>query len=126
VHPERTIKYTTWISTVIDHALSDYATREVGQAILGDESTTVSEMTARRGRDLETDFVVTRCVLEAMTRTHAQAIVAVALAKDGHEASKMIGVSHAAFRQRLKRALDRLADDDDGRRDSSAYAVNGP
>jgi hypothetical protein len=50
-----------------------------------------------------------------MPRMHAQVIVAASLAKNGVEASEMIRVSHAVFRQRLKRALDWLADDEDRR-----------
>ncbi len=110
--PKRIVKYTTWVTTVIDNALSDYAKQEVGQPMLAHQSTTVPEIAARSRRDEQTDFVVTRCVLEAMPPTQAQAIVAAALTKNGVEASEMIGVSHAAFRQRLKRALAVVADDD--------------
>ena len=72
------------------------------------------EIAARRARDDRADLVVARCVLESMPQTHAQAILGATLAKDGREASEMVGVGHAAFRQRLKRALDWVAADDDG------------
>jgi len=116
-HAGRTVKYTTWVTTVIDHALSDYAKREVGESILGDKSTTVSEMAARRAPDREADLVAARCLLESMPTIHAQTILVATLAKDGREASEMVGVGHAAFRQRLKRALAAVGADEDARPD---------
>jgi hypothetical protein len=114
---KRTVRFSTWITTVIDNALSDYAKRLVRQPILGEKSTTAPEIAARHAQHDEADFTVTRCALAALAPIHAQTIVADALAKDGREASEMVGVGHAAFRQRLKRALAAVGAEEDARAD---------
>lgn len=107
------VKFTTWITTVIDNHLTDYARRELRQPILGDQATTISSMASNRTGEDFADYVLTRCALDELAPTHAQTIIASALAKNSREASEMVGIGHAAFRQRLKRTLDAIRTADD-------------